>query len=99
MPITNIFAEYANVKAQIKALEQKEEQLRPFIIEQMVDENVEKIETDAGSFSVTMLKKWTYPEAVMELGEEFKAAKAKAVSTKEATYEEEPSLRFTAAKL
>ncbi len=99
MPISNIYSEYASVDAQIKALELKKEQLRPFIIEQMLDEGTQKIETDLGSFSVNHLKKYTYPESVIELGEEFKAAKAKAESTGEATYEETPSLRFTAAKL
>lgn len=99
MPITNIFSEYASVDAQIKALEQKKEQLRPFIIEQMIENGEEKIVTELGSFSVNALKKWTYPAEVVELGEEFKAAKAKAESTGEATFEETPSLRFTAAKL
>lgn len=99
MPITNIYSEYADVDAQIKALELKKEQLRPFIIEQMLEDGTQKIETEIGSFSVNPLKKWTYPAEVIELGEEFKAAQAKAQSTGEATYEETPSLRFTAAKL
>lgn len=99
MPISNIYSEYASVDAQIKALEQKKEQLRPFIIEMMVENGESKIVSELGTFSVTPLKKWTYPAEVVELGEEFKAAKAKAESTGEATYEETPSLRFTAAKL
>lgn len=99
MPISNIYSEYADVDAQIKALEQKKEQLRPFIIEKMIEEGVDKIETDLGKFSVNPLKKWSYPEEVLEIGEQFKAAKAKAESTGEATYEETPSLRFTPAKL
>lgn len=99
MPITNLYSEYADVDAQIKALELKKEQLRPFIIEQMLEDGTQKIETEIGSFSVNQLKKWSYPEEVVEIGEQFKAAKAKAESTGEATYEETPSLRFTPAKL
>lgn len=99
MPISNIFAEYADVDAQIKALELKKEQLRPFIIDKMLDEGTQKIESELGSFSVNALKKWKYPADVVELGEEFKAAQAKAQSTGDATYEETPSLRFTPAKL
>ena len=99
MPISNIFAEYADVDAQIKALEMKKEQLRPFIVEMMVEQGEKKIVSELGSFSVTPLKKWSYPEEVVELGEQFKAAKAKAESTGEATFEETPSLRFTPAKL
>lgn len=99
MPISNIFAEYADVDAQIKALTVKKEQLRPFIVAKMLEDGTQKLDTEIGSFSVNPLKKWSYPEDVVELGEEFKAAKAKAESTGEATFEEEPSLRFTAAKL
>lgn len=99
MPISNIFAEYADVDAQIKALENKKEQLRPFIVQKLIDDGVDKVETELGKFSVNQLKKWSYPEEVVELGEQFKAAKAKAESTGEATFEETPSLRFTPAKL
>ena len=95
----NIYEEYAAVDAEIKALETKKEQLRPFIIKGMIDEGVEKLETALGKFSISQLKKWTYPEEVIEIGEKFKAAKAKAESTGEAEYEETPSLRFTAATL
>ncbi len=99
MGVSNIFAEYADVDAQIKALEVKKEQLRPFIVKKMIEDGVDKVETELGKFSVNQLKKWSYPEEVVELGEEFKAAKAKAESTGEATFEETPSLRFTPAKL
>lgn len=99
MPISNIFGEYAELDAQIKALEAKKEQLRPHIVNMMIERGEEKVETEFGKFSVNALKKWSYPEEVVELGEEFKAAKAKAESTGEATYEETPSLRFTPAKL
>lgn len=99
MPITNIFGEYAELDAQIKALEAKKEQLRPHIVSMMVERGETKIVSELGTFSVSPLKKWTYPAEVVELGEQFKAAKAKAESTGEATYEENPSLRFTPAKL
>lgn len=95
----NIFEEYAVIDAEISALEAKKDELRPQILKQMTDQKAEKIETGVGKFSITKLKKWTYPEPVVELGEEFKAAKAKAESTGEATYVESDSLRFTAVKL
>ncbi len=99
MPISNIYGEYAEVDAQIKALELKKEQLRPFIVQGMIDDGVDKLETALGKFSVNPLKKWAYPEYVLEIGENFKTAKARAESTGEATFEETPSLRFTPAKL
>lgn len=95
----NIFEEYAVLESEIAALELKKEQLRPFILKKMIDEKVDKLDIGTGKFSITKLKKWTYPESVMELGEEFKAAKAKAESTGDATYTESESLRFSAVKL
>jgi hypothetical protein len=95
----NLYDEYASLDAQIAGLEAKKEQLRPLILKQMVDNGQEKIETAVGKFSITRLKKWVYPERVLEIGEKFKEAKAKAESTGEATYTENESLRFTQIKL
>ena len=95
----NLYSQYAQLDAEIAALEAKKEQLRPSIVKMMLDEGVEKIDIGVGKFSVSQRKTWTYPEDVIELGEEFKAAKAKAESTGEATFEETPSLRYTVAKL
>lgn len=99
MHVTNIFEEYAVVESQIAALEVKKEQLRPFILKQMIDDGIDKLETAVGKFSVSKRKTWTYPEEVLEIGENFKEAKAKAESTGDATYEETESLRFTQTKL
>lgn len=97
--VANLYEEYALLESEIAALEQKKDQLRPHILKMMVDGGVDKLETAVGKFSVTKRKTWTYPEEVVEIGEEFKAAKAKAESTGEATYEETDSLRFTQVKL
>lgn len=99
MSISNLYGEYAELEAQISALELKKEQLRPHIISMMIESGLDKVETALGKFSVSPRKVWTYPEEVTAINEEFKAAKAKAESTGEATFEEVPSLRFTAGKL
>jgi hypothetical protein len=99
MPISNLYSEYASVKAQIAALELKEEQLRPHIIEMMQNEGEDKKDIGVGKFSLSSRKVWTYPERITEMNEELKAEKAKAESTGEATFEEVPQLRYTAAKL
>lgn len=99
MGISNIYSEYASVKAQIAELELKEEQLRPHIIKMMEESGEEKVDIGVGKFSLTPRKVWTYPERITEMNEELKAAKAKAESTGEATYEEVPQLRYTGAKL
>jgi hypothetical protein len=102
----DLFSEYASVQAQIEALELKKSQLRPHIIEMMAARGEEKVETGLGSFSVFPKKTWTYPESIKPLedaaaaaADALKAAKAKAESTGEATFEEAPQLRFTPVKL
>jgi hypothetical protein len=90
---------YALLDAQIKELTIKKEALRDEMIKDMFERGVDKEETPYGKFSVSPLKSWTYPETVLAIGESFKAAKAKAESTGEATYTTKPSLRFTEVKL
>jgi phage shock protein A len=99
MGISNLYEEYALLESQIAALETKKDQLRPHILQMMIDNGTEKVETSVGKFSVSKRKVWTYPEAVTELGEKFKEAKATAESTGDATFEEVDQLRFTIAKI
>jgi hypothetical protein len=97
--VTNLYNEYANLEIQAVAIEVKKDQLRPLILKQMLDNDIDKKETAIGKFSITRLKKWTYPEKVLKIGEDFKAAKAKSESTGEADYVEQPSLRFNMIKI
>ncbi len=94
-----IFEEYALLKAKIAELENQEDALRVKILEQMVENGLEKMETAMGSFKKATLKKWTYTDKVTELNEEYKAEKAKEESNGDATFVEQPSLRFTPVKL
>lgn len=95
----DLFTQYALLKAKMAELENKEDELRTKILEEMVEKGEEKIETAMGSFKKATLKKWTYTDKVAELEEEFKAQKAKEQSTGEATFVEQSSLRFTPVKL
>jgi hypothetical protein len=95
----NLYEEYALVKAKMTELENQEDALRVKILEQMVEKGEEKVETAMGSFKKATLKKWTYTDKVAELEEDFKARKALEQSTGDATYIEQPSLRFTPIKL
>lgn len=97
--MTTLYEQYAILESQIAALEAQKEQLRPLILTEMIDGGMEKVETAVGKFSITKRKTWSYPTSVVEIGEEFKAAQAKAQSTGEATYEESESLRFTPINL
>lgn len=94
-----IYEEYALLEAEIAERETKKEQLRPLILEQMINNKQKKVDTAVGSFSVSMLKKWIFPERITKMEEDFKAEKEKTKSTGEATYTEQESLRFTMIKL
>lgn len=93
------YVEYASLDAQIKALEAQKDEVRGLILKEMVEAGQEAVETEVGKFTLTRLKTWTYPEKVTEIGDKFKAAKAKAESTGDATFVEKESLRFTQIKL
>jgi len=95
----NNYEEYAVLDAKIKDLETQKDMLRGLILKDMVESEQEKIETSVGSFSITRLKKWAYPKKVLDIGEKFKAEKAKAESTGEATFTETESLRFNSIKI
>jgi len=95
----NIYEEYALLEIKEKEFKVKKDQLRTLIIKGMIESGEKKKETSMGSFSVNPLKKWSYPEHVNELEENFKVAKAKAESSNEATFTEKESLRFTSIKL
>ncbi len=95
----NNYEQYAVIDAQIKALENQKEELRNDILNDMKEKGEEAVETGVGKFTVARRKTWVYPEKVTDLGDKFKAAKAKAESTGEATFTEEESLRFTQIKL
>lgn len=99
MQQSNFYEEYALLDAQIKQLTAKKEALREDILKNMSENGADKVETIWGKYTCTMLKTWQYPDYVNNLSEEYKAAKAKAESTGEATYTEKPSLRFTEIKI
>ncbi len=95
----NYYDEYAVLDAQIKSLENKKDELRGFILKDLIDRGVESLEMSTGKFSVTKLKSWTYTSKVTDLADKLKATKAKEESTGDATYVEKESLRFTQIKL
>lgn len=99
MGVSNLYSEYATLEAEIAALELKKEQLRPHILKMMLEAGEDKKDIGVGKFSVSPRKVWTYPQSVLDINEEFKAAKAKAESTGEATFDEVPQLKYTATKL
>jgi len=94
----SLYQSYADVELQIKELTKVKESLREEILKGMLADGNDKLQNEVGSFTVSKLKKWSYPPEVMSLGTQFEIAKEVAKNEGVATYTEEPSLRFTIAK-
>jgi hypothetical protein len=94
----SLYQEYAQLVQQEKEIKLLKEKMLGAILKDMMDRQVSSEDHEYGKFTVTILKKWQYPEEVIKLEDKAKAAKAKAQSNETATYTEEPSLRFTLSK-
>ena len=92
------YEKYASLDAQIKVLEEQKEALKTEILSKMLENEEEKISTEFGNFTVTKLKKWTYPLEVVNKETDYKLAKSKAETDGTATFVENNSLRFSQAK-
>jgi len=95
----NLYEEYGILVSQMKDLKVKQEEMRTKILGEMVEKDIPNFDISTGKFSIAYTKTWEYPSKVIKLEEDFKAAKAKAQSTKEAKFVETPSLRFTEIKI
>lgn len=91
--------EYAQIKAQIKALTDRESKLKKDIQLYMIENNADKIEApDVGTFSLAKRKSWAYPQAITEMEADLVVAKKTAEAKGEATYTEKPYFVFKEMK-
>ena len=90
-----MYEEYALINSKIAELEAQKEAIKVKILEDMINRGTKKEVHALGSYTISSLKKWSYPETVTKLEEKFKVAKVKAQNSGEATYTEVESLRFT----
>ena len=95
----NIYDKYALLEAKLTELEVEKAELRTKILETMVKDGEERVETAMGNFKKSMLKTWTYTDKYNSLKEDCKELKAHEESTGDATFVEKPSLKYIAIKL
>jgi hypothetical protein len=92
---SNVLKEYAVIKAEIKALEEKAETLNPSVLAIMQDADVEELTlTDLGKLTLGSRRAWTYPEPILEKEKALKAEKKEAEQLGTATYEEKQYVIF-----
>ena len=104
--MNDLYSDYAILDAQIKELTNQQDALKARIMEAMVVNGETKVQHTFGSFSLSKLKKWEYPEYITKMEKETKleidalkdsleAEKAKAQNTREAVCTITNGFRFT----
>jgi hypothetical protein len=64
---------YAELKEQQKDIEKRIDELSPIIRDHMITQVLDKLPTDAGTFSIANKTTWKYTDAVLNLQKEEKA--------------------------
>lgn len=93
-----LFQEYADIKNQIAQLQKEADEIAQEVTLEMNNNELDKVESDFGTFYFTTRKIWKYSEAIDDLAENLKATKKDEEETGRATFEESKSLSFRAAK-
>jgi len=88
------FERYAELKNDIKRLEEEITALAPEVMVEMGE--VDELSTEFGMFTVGKRRKWTYPKDVEKATEDAKNAQKEAQQLGTATFEENPYLIFKA---
>jgi polyhydroxyalkanoate synthesis regulator phasin len=63
-------ADYAEAKVITEACKKRIEEIAPVIKAKMLDESIDKMESDSGNFTLKYVPVWTYSPAVKELEEQ-----------------------------
>lgn len=91
--------EYAQIKKDIKVLEEKAELLNPEILELMQENEVEEIAIgDMGKLSMSSRRNWKYTDKVKALDEALKNQKKLEEQTGQADYTEKKYIVFKSNK-
>jgi hypothetical protein len=93
-----VLTQAAQIKLQIRNLEEEYKNLEQEIIRAVSELNPEgkKVDVgDLGRFSVSLRKVWEYSDKVITLAADLKQLKAEEEATGVASYTEIPSIKFT----
>ena len=90
------YKNYADVKNQIKELENKAKEIEVIILDEMKSQEIDSVKSDFGTFSLTKRKTWKYTDEVLKLSDVVKQQKEKEETEGIATFEEKVGLLFRA---
>ena len=91
---TENLKQYAELKMQASAIEEKLSELKPLILQEMVESDVDKVPTTLGNFTIKKTKKWSYSGAVILLKEQLDEQKSIEEADGTATFTETQILEF-----
>ena len=97
--MNSLIKSYAELKSQIKILEDEAENLKPQVLAAMESGALDTAEiTGVGHLTLGTLRKWTYPQAIVQAEADLKVAKKTAEQTGDATATESKYVKFTVLK-
>jgi 5'-deoxynucleotidase YfbR-like HD superfamily hydrolase len=91
----NKFVLYADIKSQIKDLQEQESKLKTEIEQAMDEAEIDEVKTDFGNFSYIEKTNYEYSDKVKQLDVKLKQEKKKEEKSGEATPTKKRYLRFT----
>ena len=97
--MNSLLKSYAALKAQIKNLEDEADELKPQVLAAMEEAELDQAEVSGiGTLVLATLRKWTYPQALVQAAADLKTAQKTAEQTGDATATESKYVKFTALK-
>ena len=95
----SLFIRYAEIKNQMKALKEQEDELNKQVLAELENDGVVKAESDFGTFSVVERKTYKFDdETTNHLKEYKKSIESEAIKSGKAEEQINKSLRYTNAK-
>ena|SRR3990167_3107926 len=89
-----LFNDYADLKRQEREIASRIEELAPQILSEIETAGVERVESDAGTFTRGKRKTWTFTEKVKEAEKNVKELKKVECADGSATFEEKAYIIF-----
>lgn len=94
----SLFQEYAELKVKEREVEERLNELKPQVIEEMKGAGLDKQPTPLGNFTIQMSKKWKFSAEVNEAESRVKKLKEQEKADGIAECTEVPELKFFHAK-
>lgn len=93
-----ILKEYAELKIQGSAIDARLDELKPLVLQDILEAQMDKVPTSYGAFTIKKRKIWTYSPEIGAMEEDLKKHKAIEEADGIAKFTEVPQLEFRQEK-